>query len=117
MIQEDLKSMLTTALPAVPVYPNIAMQGSALPYIVYQRLISQVENILAGNGNPPINNSRIQIDVWSQSYASVQATAASVRSAMLGWNVQNISQGEQDFYESDTRLHRVMMDYSIWHYD
>jgi hypothetical protein len=117
MIQEDLKALLAAQLPTVPTYPVIADQNSALPYIVYRRIISAVQNVLAGNGNPPINNTRMQLDVWSQSYASAQATAASVRTAMLGWTVQNTSNGEQDEYEADTRLHRVLMDYSIWHYD
>jgi Protein of unknown function (DUF3168) len=110
MIQEDLKTLLTGALPTVPVYPLIAIQGTAIPYIVYGRVVSPVENLLAGNGSPPINNTRMQIDVYSNTYASVQTTAASVRSAMQGWTVQNVSQGEQDFYEQDTRLHRVLLD-------
>jgi len=117
MIQEDLKAMLATAMPTVPVYPSIAAQGSTLPYIVFQRVLSSVENILAGNGNPPINNTRMQLDVWSQSYASAQATAAALRAAMLAWGVQNLNNGEQDFYEQDVKCHRVMLDYSIWHYD
>src|SRR6267378_13677 len=109
MIQEDLKAMLASAMPTVPVYPQIAEQNSAVPYIVYQRVISSVENILAGNGNPPINNTRMQLDVWSQSYPSVQATAATLRAAMLAWGVQNLNLGEQDFYEADKRMHRVML--------
>ena len=117
MIQEDLKTLLTAALPTVPIYPVIGIQGTALPYIVYARVISPVENVLAGNGNPPINQTRMQIDVYAQSYASAQATAASVITAMQGWTKQNVSHGAQDLYEADTRLHRVLLDYSIWHYD
>jgi hypothetical protein len=117
VIQEDLKAMLATAMPTVPVYPQIAEQNSAVPYIVYQRVISSVENILSGNGSPPINNTRMQLDVWSQSYASVMTAVAAVRAAMLAWTVQNVNLGEQDFYEADVRMHRVRMDYSIWHYD
>ncbi len=117
MIQEDLESMLLSAMPTVPVYAQIAKQNSALPYIVYQRVISSVENTLTGNGTPPINNTRMQLDVWSQSYASVQAAAAALRAAMLAWGVQNLNLGEQDFYEADKKMHRVMLDYSIWHYD
>ena len=75
MIQEDLKTLLTAALPTVPIYPVIGIQGTALPYIVYSRVISPVENVLAGNGTPPINQTRMQIDVYAQSYASAQATA------------------------------------------
>jgi len=36
---------------------------------------------------------------------------------MLAWGVQNLNNGEQDFYEQDVKCHRVMLDYSIWHYD
>ncbi|SRR6266404_361022 len=121
MIQEDLVTLLGPLVPngdgSKRVYGSIGKQGTLMPYIVYQRVISQVENILDGNGNPPINNTRMQIDVWSNSYADAQATAAAVRVAMLGWATKNLNNGEQDFYEQDTRLHRVMMDYSIWHYN
>jgi len=116
VIQEDLVTLLGPAV-ASRVYGAIAAQGTLMPYIVYQRVISQVENILDGNGNPPINSTRMQIDVWSNSYASAQATAAAVRTLMLGWSKQNVNNGEQDLYEQDTRMHRVMMDYSIAHYN
>lgn len=116
MIQEDLTALLAP-LVGNRVHGGVAAQGDLLPYIVYQRVISATENILNGNGNPPINWTRMQIDVWSNSYASAQSTAAAVRAAMLGWSKTNLNNGEQDFYEQETRLHRVMMDYSIYHYN
>jgi hypothetical protein len=116
VIQEDLVTLLSSSLSG-RIYGGIGVQKPILPYVVYSRVVSLVENILAGNGNPPINNTRMQIDVWASSYSSAQSTAAAIRTLMLGWATQNVSNGEQDLYEEDTRLHRVLMDYSIWHYD
>jgi hypothetical protein len=116
MIQEDLVALLGPTFSS-RVYGGIAAEKTLFPYVVYQRIISPIENILDGNGNPPINQTRMQIDCWSQSYASAQAAAVLVRGLMKGWSVQNVEISEQDLYEFDTRLHRVLMDYSIWHYD
>lgn len=116
MIQEDLVTLLSPAV-SNRVYGAIAAQNTLIPYIVYQRVVTGVENVLAGNGTPPINQTRMQIDAWSNTYASVQALAATIRGLMQGWNKQNIELSEQDLYEQDTRMHRVTMDYSIFHYN
>jgi hypothetical protein len=116
MMQERLTTLLGPAV-SNRVYPVIATQATLIPYIVYLRVLSAVENILDGNGNPPINITRMQLDIWATSYASAQSVAAAVRALMLAWVTQNVNNGEQDLYDSETRLHRVMMDYSISHYD
>lgn len=105
--------------PAVSggVHPLTAAQNALPPYAVYQRIAGTVENTLTGNGAPPINNTRFQIDVWATTYAEAVSVAASVRALMLAWSVQNVLNLENDEYESDVMLYRVVLDYSVWHYD
>lgn len=114
-IQEQLTALLNGVV-AGGIYPMSAAQNDTFPYLVYQRVGSPIENTLSGNGNPPINNTRFQIDAWGRTYADAVNAAAAVRSAMAAWSVQNVQLHEHDEYESDMKAYRVIMDYSVWHY-
>lgn len=115
-IQEDLAALLEGLCPS-GISPEVAIQNSAFPYIVYRRLASPVANVLAGNGQPPINNTQFEISSWSDSYAGAIALSRLVTAAMQGWAVQNVLLREQDMYESDIKVFRVIQDFSVWHYD
>lgn len=114
-IQETLQALLEP-LAAGGSSPEEAMQNSTFPYIVYTRMASPVNNVLEGNGNPRINNTKFELSIWAQSYAQSVATAAAVVAAMRGWSVQNVLTAEYDLYESDVKLYRVIQEYSVWHY-
>jgi hypothetical protein len=114
-IQEQLAALLNTLAPS-GISPEVAVQNAAYPYLVYRRLPSAIENVLSGNGAPPINNTQFEITSWAASYGGAVTLAAAVTAAMQGWSVQNILVREQDMYESDVRAFRVIQDYSVWHY-
>ena len=113
-IQEQLETLLSSAC-GVGVFPIVAPQNEPYPYITYQRVISTNENVMDGNGNPPINQCRMQIDVWSKSYSQSQSLTDKVTSAMLGWSIQNIQLSSRDMYEAEVKIYRMSMDYSIWY--
>ena len=115
-IQEDLATLLNGLCPS-GISPEVAIQNSAFPYLVYRRMPSSIANTLAGNGQPPINNTQFEISAWSDSYGGAVALAAQVTAAMQGWGTQNVLLREQDMFESDVRLFRVVQDYSVWHYN
>ncbi len=114
-IQETLQALLDP-LAAGGSSPEEAVQNSTLPYIVYTRMASPINNVLEGNGNPRINNTKFELSIWGQTYAQAVATAAAVTAAMQGWTVQNVLTAEHDLYESDVKLDRVIQEYSVWHY-
>ncbi len=95
------------------VYPQIAPDNVQRPYIVYQLVTQNVENVLAGRTG--LTNTRLQVDVYASTYAQAQQIAAAVADLMAGWALPNVQILAQDIYESDVKLHRVMADYSIWH--
>lgn len=112
-LQEQLVSQLASVFSG-RLYPMVAPDSVVKPYATYQRIANTVNNVLAGNGNPPIENTRFQVDVWADSYGSAQATADAVKAAMLAWSVQNVQLLEADQYEAQTHLYRVLLDYSVW---
>jgi hypothetical protein len=112
MIEQTLAALLGP-LVSMRVYPLVAPDSPVTPYIVYQNIANSPENTLADG--VPINNTRMQIDVYDKTYAGVKALAASVVAAMAGASFTNVPGINQDLYEADVRLYRVLMENSIWY--
>lgn len=115
MIQEQLYTLLAAGGTAAAgrIYPLVAPDTPVRPYIVYNRVSANSENVLAGSSG--LINTRLQIDVYADAYADAQALAAQVDALMAGWAVQTVSLPAQDIYEQDVKLHRVLLEYSLWH--
>ena len=113
-MEETLQAMLSSQLTA-GVWPIVPAQGVDYPHVTYQGVYSATNNVLTGA--PPINQTRLQIDVWSRTYAEAKSIANQITTAMQGWSVQNWQIGTQDLFESAVHIYRVKMDFSIWHYD
>ena len=95
------------------VFPMTAPDSTVRPYVIFQRVSTSSENVLYGATG--LANTRMQIDVYSDTYAGAQALAVQIDTLMNGWIVPNTSVLEQDIYEDPVKLYRVSMDYSIWH--
>jgi hypothetical protein len=108
-IQEQLKAYLA---PTATIYAIVTPQGTPLPYVTYQRVANNVENVLSGL--PPIENVRMQVDVWAATYAGAQALKQSIIAAMQTWTVQNVLISDYDMYEQDVQVFRVLLEFSIW---
>ncbi len=98
------------------VYPFGSEESPVPPYATFFRVAGVEHHTLdinGGTGNTV--NTRLQIDVWAASYAEAQAKAAEIKAGLKEWVVENVVLVEQDFYEPETKLHRVMLDVSTWH--
>jgi hypothetical protein len=95
------------------IYPQVAPDGVARPFIVYQRINTNTENVLSGSSG--LLNTRLQVDVFAATYAQAQQIALAIANLMASWSTPNVSIVSQDFFEDEVKLHRVMTDYSIWH--
>lgn len=114
MLYTQLLALLNGNTDALArIYPQVAPDAPTTPYIVYQRVSANSENVLSGSTG--LINTRVQIDCYATTYVEVQALAAQVDALMSGWSVQNVSNPAQDAFEPDVRLHRVILDYSVWH--
>ena len=113
MIQEQIAAALG-AIAGGRLYPNVAPNNVQKPYLVYLRVASAPENTLADG--VPIDNTRLQIDCFDTTYAGVIALAESVKTAMRASGLSHVLLLEQDQYEFDALLHRVILDFSLWHY-
>ncbi len=113
-IAEQILALLAGGTAAgTRVYPLTAPDSVAKPYITYQRISSNSENVLSGTSG--LTNTRVQIDVYATTYAEATSIAAQVDALMSVWSVQNVSISLQDFYEDQVQLYRISHDYSLWH--
>lgn len=113
MIQEQLFAALS-GVAGGRVFPNVAPNNVARPYVVYARVASTPENTLADGA--PVENTRFQIDCFDATYAAAVALAEVVKTAMKASSLTNLLLLEQDQFEPDALLHRVILDFSVWHY-
>ena len=113
MIQEQLFTAIS-GVAGGRVFPNLAPNDVQTPYLVYLRVASVPENTLADG--VPIDNTRVQIDCFDTTYAAALTLAESVKAALRASNITFVLLMEQDQFEFDALLHRVILDFSIWHY-
>lgn len=104
------------------VYPSVLPNTFQTPALVY-RIITD----LAGydhDGPVELHNPRVQIDIWGKTPKECEQVAQELEAALLGyigpmgdieytagWRIDTIT----DFYEADTRLHRISTDYRGWY--
>lgn len=101
------------AIVSTRVYPVWLPQDVTLPAICYSRVSGGQVNSLTGYSG--LENPRIQIDVWGEAYSTVQTLAALVHAAMDGATTFGaLLESDLDFYEDDTLIYRVSMDFSVW---
>lgn len=125
-IEEGLYDYLSTnvgvsAIVGTRVYPGTLPQNWTKPAISYQRVSGVRFRNLAGPAGRA--TPRIQIDCWAESYSGARTLAEAVRSAMDGYaglmgttTVGSVVlESDIDFYEPDTDIYRVSMDFWISH--
>jgi len=110
-VEGDLKTLLGT-LVSGRCYPLVAPDLTPTPYIVYSVISNIPQTTL--DGPTGTENRRVQFDVWGDTYGAVKALEVTVKSTMAASVIRNLPLSTMDMYESETKLYRVTMDYSIW---
>lgn len=112
---ESMVALLTAGgtLAGNRVFPLTAPDLTVRPYVIFQRVNTNDENILLGGSG--LSNTRMQLDCYADTYSAVVALSTQIDTLLNGWVIQSISLGAQDLYEVDVKLYRTQSDYSIWH--
>lgn len=77
MTQDELIFSLLAGLVGGRVYPDIAKQGTPVPYITHQDVGGDAINFMDG-AMPGKRNARLQVNVWSTTRAEAKAIAGQV---------------------------------------
>jgi hypothetical protein len=109
---EDLQALLNP-LAAGGAHPGLnEAQPPVYPYITWQRIVS-VPNV-ALLGASALQNTRVQVDVYSNRLAEADTVAKAVAAALAASSVVNVPVSAQDLVDAETRAFRVSRDYSVW---
>ena len=113
---QDIDAALAALAPAGGVWNGANTREPAgaavVPYIIFLRIVSTVNNSLSGPSN--LQNTRVQIDVLDRTYSSAAALAEQVAVAIATAFPQSVQVSSFDTYESVVKAHRVSSDFSIW---
>lgn len=109
-VQEGLRAALA-GVAGGRVYPAIAPDGAAAPFLVYTRISAVPATTFAGR---PIANTRFQVDIYASTYANAQTTRDATVAALDAWAVRSVILSEADIFEDETKTHRVSLDLSVW---
>ena len=91
-------------------YPLTVPEKPVAPYAIYMQ-VSNTPEVTMEN-TIPVESTRVQVDVFSKTYAEVQDLSDQIRSVMMSLGAIPLSAG--DLYEGEVKLYRVTQDFSIW---
>ena len=113
-LYSKLSSGLSTTV-STRIYPATAPQGVAKPYIVYRKVSANRQ--YAHSGQSSLTFDRVQVSVFSTEYLVAKGLVSTLFTTMEGWTgVQAAFKvNEIDFYEEDTKLYHIPVDFMIWH--
>lgn len=103
------------------IYPVQRPQGQKnLDALVYTVVAGIPEQDLEGDATrTDLENVRLQIDVWGRDHDSARALAKLVRSRMetpaANQSIRAVLKSRQSDVDPDTREHREILDFSVWH--
>jgi hypothetical protein len=128
MLEENLRSLLLTGAGVPPrVYWLQRPQGGTLPDIILTR-ISGIPD-LHMQGPSGLIASRVQADIWAESYASAKTASRALVALLSGYKgtvgttrFQLITiDGERDLFDAGSndaqRFYRVSIDLMIHHHE
>jgi hypothetical protein len=106
------------------VYPSLMPQNPTLPAIVYTLISGQQEE--SHDGPSGLARPRYQFDCYAETATGAFALSEALRLALHGFSGTLggsggvtcggiLFAGKRVLYESETRIHRVSIDYLIWH--
>lgn len=115
MVEAELFTRLkddagVSALVGTRIYPKKAPQNVQTPYIIFH-VISDIDKQCVG-GAIYQNDTRIQIDCWSLSYAEVKNLKVAVKSSLIGFK-SAYEIYSMDDYEPETKLYRELIDFKL----
>lgn len=93
-------------------YPLQMPQNPTFPAIVYTRIANTPINVL--DRPPTIDQVRLQIDAYAKTYTAAKDLGKQVRDAMESATFKATLQTDDDFFEAETDLYRVSLDFYIW---
>jgi hypothetical protein len=121
-IEETIFTRLSThaglvALVGVRIYPLVAPEGVTKPFVIYQKI--STGTVHAMSADPSLESPRFQVSAYGDTYASAKTVVAQILDALRDYTNATIQrsfyENSSDFYEPETSLYHVPVDFVVWH--
>ncbi len=109
---QDVAAALGTLAAGGAWYAVNTAEPPTYPYITFQRIVSTTNNTF--DGATDLQNTRVQIDVYSRLISEAATIAKSIESAMSTASFACVQISAQDMYEAEVKAFRCSADYSVW---
>ena len=115
MILETMRNVLIAAAPVTAIVGDrvsyvTRSQSLAAPAVLLTVVSTVPQNQLAGA--PTLDQSRVQLDVYADSYTQARALATACRNALEAAGY--VTESEIDNFEPDVPEFRITQDYMTW---
>lgn len=117
----SLGTLLKAALSGIAsgrVYPGSAPDTPTKPYVTYFYFGPVLSDL---RGRTDLQNRNIQIDVWDSVFLTAESTADDIEAAMgLQSHIGSpprftaIPVRREHQYESETKIHHILLEFSVW---
>ena len=112
-LTEQLQSTLSPLAAGGSWYGINTTEPPVYPYIIFNRIVSSTNNTLSGPSN--LQNTRVQVDVFSLRQSDASAIELAVEQAMTAATAfGSIQISQQDTYEAEVKAFRCSADFSVW---
>lgn len=97
------------------VFPDVAPEGTEVPYITFQAVGGEPLNFLSGD-RPDKANSRVQVNVWAATRLEASEIGAQVEDLMREASrlQPEVLTGRAATYDETTKYRGTMQDFSLW---
>jgi hypothetical protein len=125
MIEKAIRHILVndTGVKAITTrcYPVKTPQKPTYPLIVYHKISGWRDHHLQGASG--LANPRFQIESWAKTYEGAKTLSEAIRGALDGYTGTAdgtkigscLLENENDFYEHEIEIYRIVQDYLVWH--
>ncbi|MEI7704524.1 MAG: DUF3168 domain-containing protein [Deltaproteobacteria bacterium] len=113
---DDQVAAMVRANGLVKIFPDVAPQGVAQPFVVYHVVDDASIQTLEG-ASASLAQARIQVDCYAKAYASAQELARRVAAVLSRYTTASLTCARlsgHDAYDDEAMLHRVVADFSMW---
>lgn len=112
-MESDLVTVLKGVCPRV--YPDVAPQGAAVPYITFQHIGGQPMRYL-NNAAANQRHSMLQINTWAATRAEALSLCRAIEEALCAASAFTARPDSEpiDDVDGDTDRRGCMQDFSVW---
>jgi hypothetical protein len=116
-VESDIFSHLKALVPDNRVFPSTFAQPDGTlpewPAIRFQRVSTEIDTDICGDGSAGTDNVRIQLDLVAKTSVAVGELAVTIRTAMKTFPNSAVLEDLRPEFDPETKTHRISMDYFI----